>query len=145
MKKPKIDPNKIIRVEPRMVKEGVDVGPLFTMIIGFCVGMILLTLVSCEEQKPQKEISTELSKTTEDYSKQVIECTYEGCEYIKVNLGQSAWGSHKGNCKNLIHNNINQELRDSIKDLLSENKQLREENHILTSSLAQMDYDRHNK
>jgi hypothetical protein len=31
MKKPKIDLNKIIRVKPRMIKEGPDVAPLFTI------------------------------------------------------------------------------------------------------------------
>jgi hypothetical protein len=103
MKKPKIDPNKIIRVKPKMVKESPDVGILFAMIIGFLLGMILITLVSCEEQKPQKEIPTELSKTTENYYQRVSEFTYEGCEYIKVGTGQNAWGSHKGNCKNPIH------------------------------------------
>ena len=95
MKKPKIDPNKIIRVKPRMVKEGVDVSPLFAMILGFLLGMVLMTLVSCEEQKSQKEIPTELTNVTE--------ITYQGCEYIKVGLGTRAWGTHKGNCKNPIH------------------------------------------
>ncbi len=103
MKKPKIDPNKIIRVKPKMVQEGPDVGTLFAMIIGFLLGMILITLVSCEEQKSQKEIPTKLSKTTENYYQRVSEFNYEGCEYIKVGTGQNAWGSHKGNCKNPIH------------------------------------------
>ena len=95
MKKPKIDPNKIIKVKPRMVKEGTDVGPLFAMIIGFLLGMILITLVSCKEQKPQKETLTELTNVTE--------ITYQGCEYIRVGLGTRTWGTHKGNCKNPIH------------------------------------------
>lgn len=104
MKKPKIDPNKVIRTEPRMVKEGPDVGPLF-MIIGFLLGMILITLVSCKEQKfkPVVKPSKELSKTTDNYYQRVVEFTYEGCEYIKVGYGKSIWGSHKGNCKNPIH------------------------------------------
>ena len=95
MKKPKIDPNKIIKVKPRIVKEGTDVGPLFAMIIGFLLGMILITLVSCEEQKSQKEIPTEITNVTE--------YTYQECEYIKVGIGTRAWGTHKGNCKNPIH------------------------------------------
>jgi len=105
MKKPKIDPNKVIRTEPRMVKEGPEVGTLFAMIIGFLLGMILITLVSCEEQKsePVVEPPKVLSKTTENYYHRVSEFTYEGCEYIKVGYGQSIWGSHKGNCKNPIH------------------------------------------
>jgi hypothetical protein len=32
--------------------------------------------------------------------------TLEGCEYIKVGFGRDAWGSHKGNCKNPIHQKI---------------------------------------
>jgi tetrahydromethanopterin S-methyltransferase subunit G len=46
MKKLKIDLHKIIRVKPKMVKEGPDVGILFAMILGFLLGMILITLVS---------------------------------------------------------------------------------------------------
>ena len=37
MKKPKIDPNKVIRVEPKMVKESPNIGSLFTMILGFTI------------------------------------------------------------------------------------------------------------
>ena len=50
MKKLKIDPNKIIRVKPRMIKEGPDVAPLFTIILGFLLGIVFMSLVSCEEQ-----------------------------------------------------------------------------------------------
>jgi tetrahydromethanopterin S-methyltransferase subunit G len=46
MKKLKIDLHKIIRVKPKMVKEGPDVGILFAMILGFLLGMILITLIS---------------------------------------------------------------------------------------------------
>jgi hypothetical protein len=95
MKKPKIDPNKVIRTEPRMVKDGPDVGALFAMIIGFVIGMLLITLVSCEEQKSQKQPLTELTNVTE--------ITYQGCEYIRIGLGTRTWGTHKGNCKNPIH------------------------------------------
>jgi len=56
MKRPKIDPNKVIRVEPRMVKEGPEIGSLFTMILGFTIGMLLILLMSCEEQKSQPNI-----------------------------------------------------------------------------------------
>jgi hypothetical protein len=45
MKKIKIDPKKVIRVKPRMIKEGPDVGPLFVMILGFLVGMILISII----------------------------------------------------------------------------------------------------
>ena len=105
MKKIKIDPKKIIRIKPRMVKEGPDVGTLFTMIIGFLLGIVFMSLVSCEEQKskPVVEPPKELSKTTDNYYRRVSEFTYEGCEYIRVGSGKSIWGSHKGNCKNPIH------------------------------------------
>ena len=103
MKKPKIDLNKIIRVKPRMVKEGPDVGPIFAMILGFLLGMILITLVSCEEQKSQIEEPIGLRQKSDEHYKNVTEFTYGGCEYIRVGYGQNAWGSHKGNCINPIH------------------------------------------
>jgi len=105
MKKPKIDPNKVIRIEPRMVKEGPEIGSLLTMMVGFTIGMLFILLMSCEGQKsvPVVEPPKELSKTTENYYQRVSEFTYEGCEYIKVGFGKNVWGSHKGNCKNPIH------------------------------------------
>jgi hypothetical protein len=46
MKKNKIDPKKVIRVKPRMIKEGPDVGLLFVMILGFLVGLIIVSIIS---------------------------------------------------------------------------------------------------
>jgi len=103
MKKPKIDLNKIIRVKPKIVKEGPDVGPIFAMILGFLLGMILISLVSCEEQKPQIKEPIGLRQQSDEHYKNVTEFTYGGCEYIRVGYGQNAWGSHKGNCTNPIH------------------------------------------
>jgi hypothetical protein len=103
MKKPKIDPNKIIKVKPRMVKEGPDVGTLFAMVLGFLLGMILISLVSCSKQGPQIEEPIGLRQKSDDRHKNVTEFTYGGCEYIRVGYGQSSWGSHKGNCTNPIH------------------------------------------
>ena len=103
MKKPKIDPNKIIRVKPKMVKEGPDVGPIFAMILGFLLGMILISLVSCEERKPQIKEPIGLRQQSDERYKNVTEFTYGGCQYIKVGYGDCAWGSHKGNCSNPIH------------------------------------------
>jgi hypothetical protein len=45
MKKIKIDPKKVIRVKPRMIKEGPDGGLLFAMILGFLVGMTLISIM----------------------------------------------------------------------------------------------------
>jgi predicted phage tail protein len=80
-------------------------GILIMVVLGSSIMMIGVS--SCEqqqkvEQKPQEPI--ELSKDNENYYYNVIEYTYEGCEYIKVGYGKSIWGSHKGNCKNPIHN-----------------------------------------
>ena len=87
-----------------------------------------------------------LSKDSQYYTTHVEEYTYEGCDYIRVGSIDNRWGGHKGNCKNPIHDTANiKALRDSIKMLTIENKQLREENHILTSALAQRDYDKYNR
>jgi hypothetical protein len=95
MKKIKINPKKVIRTNPRMEEEGPDVGLLFVMIFGLLIGMALVSLTSCEEQKPQKETLSEITGVTE--------YTYQGCEYIKIGNADRQWGSHKGNCKNPIH------------------------------------------
>ena len=103
MKKTKLDPNKIIKVPPRMENEGPDVNLLLAMIIGIALGLFL---ISCDEQPRTKQIPQEpevLSKESENYHLKVTEYTYEGCEYIKVGYGKSIWGSHKGNCENPIH------------------------------------------
>ena len=105
MKKPKIDLDKIIRVKPKMVKEGPDVGLLFVMILGFLLGMVLISLTSCDEQPKSKEEPIGLRQKSDEHYKNVTEYTYGGCEYIKVGYGQNAWGSHKGNCSNPIHKN----------------------------------------
>ena len=104
MKKTKLDPNKIIKVPPRMVKEGLDVNLLSVMIIGITLGLFL---ISCN-QKPTKKLPEnpqELTKdpNTDNHYLKVTEYIYEGCEYIKVGYGQSIWGAHKGNCTNPIH------------------------------------------
>jgi hypothetical protein len=103
MKKPKIDLDKIIRVKPRMVKEGPDVGLLFVMILGFLLGMVLISITSCSKQGPQIEEPIGLRQKSDERYKNVTEFTYGGCEYIKVGYGDCAWGSHKGNCSNPIH------------------------------------------
>jgi hypothetical protein len=68
-----------------------------------------LFLLSCEEQKSHSVVEQplELTKDSENYYNRVMEYNYEGCEYIRVGYGKSIWGSHKGNCKNPIHKNLN--------------------------------------
>jgi len=118
------------------------------------VALFSLLLEACEKQGIT--INTErteevkgpdtLSRDSQYYSTYAKEYTYEGCDYVRVGTPRNFWGSHKGNCKNPVHDSASiKALRDSIKMLTLENKQLREENHILTSALAQRDYDKHNK
>jgi len=103
IKKTKLDQNKIIKVQPRMVKQGPDVNLLLVLIIGIALGLFL---ISCDGQKPQTiEEPIGLRQKSDDRYKNVTEFTYGGCEYIRVGYGQSAWGSHKGNCSNPIHKN----------------------------------------
>lgn len=33
----------------------------------------------------------------------IIEYTYDGCQYVKFPSYNATWGSHKGNCNNPIH------------------------------------------
>ena len=33
----------------------------------------------------------------------IVEITYDGCQYVFFGNGYSSWGSHKGNCNNPIH------------------------------------------
>jgi hypothetical protein len=49
----------------------------------------------------------ELDNTSKYYDQNYKVYTLEGCEYIVVGLGKMQWGSHKGNCKNPIHKELN--------------------------------------
>ena len=68
--------------------------------------LILLLMTSCDENKGQKAPQSKRMEldSTSRYSDQNYKVyTLEGCEYIVVGFGKERWGSHKGNCKNLIH------------------------------------------
>lgn len=78
-------------------------GGIFMIALG---SSMMIGAASCEKQSevkqgPQEPL--ELSKDSENYYLKVTEYTYEGCEYIKVGIGNGVWGSHKGNCDNPIH------------------------------------------
>ena len=45
----------------------------------------------------------ELDSTSQYYDQNYKVYTLEGCEYIVIGSGNIRWGSHKGNCKNPIH------------------------------------------
>jgi hypothetical protein len=78
------------------------------MIKAIATSLIILILCSCQtEQEKQKSIkdmqSTELDSTSTDYRKQFRIYTLDSCQYVVVSNGNSTWGSHKGDCTNLIH------------------------------------------
>lgn len=75
----------------------------------------LLTLSSCsigfeKKDEPntvsQPVVIKELGTSNGRYDRYYQIYTLEGCEYIVVSPGSShlTWGTHKGNCKNPIHN-----------------------------------------
>ena len=70
--------------------------------------LMLLLMNSCcldEDSRPKAPESKrmELDSTSQYYDQNYKVYTLEGCEYIVVGFGKERWGSHKGNCKNLIH------------------------------------------
>jgi hypothetical protein len=79
------------------------------------LSMILMVVLSgCNfDMKKKPEPNTvsqpveikQLGTSTENYDRYYQIYTLEGCEYIVVSPGNShfTWGTHKGNCKNPIH------------------------------------------
>jgi hypothetical protein len=71
----------------------------------------MLFLSSCVDNGTEKDPfaveaearSTKLDSTSEYIDKLYRTYTLEGCEYIVAGVGDMKWGSHKGNCKNPIH------------------------------------------
>jgi len=71
----------------------------------------ILSIISCTqmnanrpEVKPTVETSDgELTKDNDNEYLKYREYSLEGCQYIAVGVGNSKWGSHKGNCTNPIH------------------------------------------
>lgn len=81
---------------------------LFILILA---ALTIFMVTSCFDKKTlygqvqlKREVySQELDSTSEYYTQRYSIYTLEGCEYIKVDVGNTTWGSHKGNCKNPIH------------------------------------------
>lgn len=75
---------------------------LFWAIIVIASLTIMTLMVSCSSRDKHKEVSVYDvdSLSNIDYSIYII----DSCEYIVFYTGSSTWGSHKGNCKNPIHN-----------------------------------------
>lgn len=61
--------------------------------------ILALFLTSCYDT------TLEVKESESIYNgKSVKEVKYEGCTYVVFNEGDMAWGGHKGNCSNPIHN-----------------------------------------
>jgi hypothetical protein len=64
-------------------------------------------LTSCSERRGNKAPESkrmELDSTSQYYDQNYEVYNLEGCEYVVFGYGNTRWGSHKGNCKNPIHN-----------------------------------------
>ena len=79
------------------------------LIIVILAALVIFMVTSCKPDNykdPHRDTSAhryELDNTVENFDKNYKVFTLEGCEYILVGVGNTRWGSHKGNCKNQIH------------------------------------------
>ena len=78
-----------------------------TLLILIFVALVAFVVTGCEgnvhvstKSNPHK---MELDSNSQYSDQNYRVYTLEGCEYIVVGMGNNQWGSHKGNCKNLIH------------------------------------------
>jgi len=67
--------------------------------------LVALLTVGCanETRQTPDPHKLELYNGSTYYDQNYKIYTLEGCEYVVVAVGNSRWGSHKGNCKNPIH------------------------------------------
>ena len=72
------------------------------LLILICAAVLISIATSCEDRVQVSSQPTDLS----DF-KDVEVMVYDNCEYVVVGHGTRAWGSHKGNCKNPIHKELN--------------------------------------
>jgi hypothetical protein len=79
------------------------------LIIVILAALVIFMVTSCKPDNykdPHQNTSAsryELDSTSKYYDQRYRVYTLEGCEYIVAGSGSSRWGSHKGNCKNPIH------------------------------------------
>ena len=80
---------------------------LLITILGLCINscsQMNANQPEPKEVKPTVETSAgELTKKNPNSYNSYEEYSLEGCQYIVVGSGTDRWGSHKGNCSNLIH------------------------------------------
>ena len=69
------------------------------------------------KNEPKKEITLHIL-TNEEMANKAIEFVYDGCNYVRFAVGRKGYMSHKGNCKNTIHKNVNKNNNNSTNDVL---------------------------
>lgn len=74
------------------------------------LGLLFVPVIlnSCDENTKTKTKAPESKRMELDSTSQYSDQNYkvyslEGCEYVVVGYGKDRWGSHKGNCRNSIH------------------------------------------
>ena len=67
--------------------------------------LILLLLNACQsrQQSIKDSQSRELDSTSIYSNRNFTIYTLDSCQYIVVGIGNTSWGSHKGDCTNPIH------------------------------------------
>lgn len=70
---------------------------------GIIILILLITFGSCTNKSEKVEV-IKLDNTSGSDARCYKIYVHDGCEYIVVGDGNSLWGSHKGDCKNPIHN-----------------------------------------
>jgi len=73
---------------------------LIILLGGILFVLILSLLTSCNNESNIQENPTQI-KIDGLYGRIYI---IDGCEYYKFGIYDQSWGTHKGNCKNPIHN-----------------------------------------
>lgn len=72
-------------------------------ILSVLVGLLVVLGCTDANKNDKNPHRIKLSTEAKNYDQNYEVYTLEGCEYILVGVGNSRWGSHKGNCKNPIH------------------------------------------
>lgn len=76
---------------------------LTVLLILFAVPIVFHSCEDGNNTKAPESKRMVLDSTSQCYDQSYKVYTLEGCEYVVSGWGNSRWGSHKGNCKNPIH------------------------------------------
>jgi hypothetical protein len=69
------------------------------------ISILVLLFFSCQgpvKRNPNPKI-LKIQNETENYEENYRIYTLDSCEYVVVGHGKNRWGTHKGDCKNPIH------------------------------------------